>query len=170
MIYPKETQDEVCLQPEHRILTPDSWGTFQRVDFTKVRLLHLPKHSKGLSSLTQDIWHSLINSNLLMFPAMRETWIQSLGEEDPLEKEMATHSSILAWKTPWTEKPCLWSHKESDTTERLHFLSFLLLMFQLPGLCCKTFYMSWFLPLQNSPLELSEILCPRLKSSVLSAE
>ena len=42
-----------------------------------------------------------------MFPAMRETWIQSLGEEDPLEKEMATHSSILAWKTPWTEKPGL---------------------------------------------------------------
>ena len=111
MIYPKETQDEVSLQPEHRILTPDSWGTFQRVDFTKVRLLHPPKHSKGLNSLTQDIWHSLINSNLLMFPAMRETWIQSLGEEDPLEKEMATHSSILAWKTPWTEKPGLWSHR-----------------------------------------------------------
>ena len=38
-------------------------------------------------------------------PAMRETWVQSLGGEDPLEKGMATHSSILAWKTPWTEKP-----------------------------------------------------------------
>ena len=38
-------------------------------------------------------------------PAMRETWVQSLGGEDPLEKEMATHSSILAWKNPWTEKP-----------------------------------------------------------------
>ena len=36
--------------------------------------------------------------------AMRETWIWSLGQEDPLEKEMATHSSILAWKIPWTEK------------------------------------------------------------------
>ena len=38
-------------------------------------------------------------------PAMQETWVQSLGQEDPLEKEMATHSSILAWKIPWTEKP-----------------------------------------------------------------
>ena len=38
-------------------------------------------------------------------PAMRETWIQFLGQEDPLEKEMAIHSSTLAWKTPWTEDP-----------------------------------------------------------------
>ena len=38
-------------------------------------------------------------------PAVRETWVRSLGWEDPLEKEMATHSSILAWKMPWTEEP-----------------------------------------------------------------
>ena len=38
-------------------------------------------------------------------PAMQETWVQSLGQEDPLEKGMATHSSILAWRTPWTEEP-----------------------------------------------------------------
>ena len=38
-------------------------------------------------------------------PAMWETWVQSLGWEDTLEKEMATHSSILAWKIPWTEEP-----------------------------------------------------------------
>ena len=38
-------------------------------------------------------------------PAMQETWVRSLGGEDPLEKEMATHSSILAWEIPWTEKP-----------------------------------------------------------------
>ena len=38
-------------------------------------------------------------------PAMQETWVQSLGREDPLEKEMATHSSILTWRIPWTEKP-----------------------------------------------------------------
>ena len=36
---------------------------------------------------------------------MRETWVPSLGQEDPLEKEKATHSSILAWRIPWTEKP-----------------------------------------------------------------
>ena len=38
-------------------------------------------------------------------PELLETWVQSLGQEDPLEKEMATHSSILAWRTPWTEEP-----------------------------------------------------------------
>jgi len=38
-------------------------------------------------------------------PSMRETWVQSLGWEDPVEKRMATHSSILAWRIPWTEEP-----------------------------------------------------------------
>ena len=56
-------------------------------------------------------------------PAMRETWIQSLGWEDPLEKEMATHSSLLAWEIPWTEEPgrlhSPWSLKESEITELL---------------------------------------------------
>ena len=48
-------------------------------------------------------------------PEMQETRVLSLGEEDALEKGMATHSSILAWKIPWTEEP--WSRKESDMTE-----------------------------------------------------
>ena len=51
---------------------------------------------------------------------MQDTWIQSPGQEDILEKEMATHSSILAWRTPWTEEPgrlSLWGCKESDTAE-----------------------------------------------------
>ena len=38
-------------------------------------------------------------------PAMQETWVRSLGQEDPLEKEMATHSSVLAWEIPWIEEP-----------------------------------------------------------------
>ena len=38
-------------------------------------------------------------------PAMQETWVQSQGQEDPLEKGMATHSNILAWEIPWTEEP-----------------------------------------------------------------
>ena len=42
---------------------------------------------------------------LKRLPAMQETWVQSLGQEDPLEKEMVTHSSILAWRIPWTEEP-----------------------------------------------------------------
>ena len=42
---------------------------------------------------------------VMRLPTMWETWVQSLGQEDLLEKEMATHSSILAWKIPWTEEP-----------------------------------------------------------------
>ena len=55
---------------------------------------------------------------------MQETWVQSLGREDPLEKEMATHSRILAWKIPWMESLVgysPWGDKESDTTEQFHF-------------------------------------------------
>ena len=48
-------------------------------------------------------------------PAMQETWVLSLGWEDPLEEGKATHSSILAWRIPWTDGP--WGRKESDTTE-----------------------------------------------------
>ena len=56
-------------------------------------------------------------------PAMQETWFQSLGQEDPLEKGMAAHSSILAWRIPWREEPGSYGPqslglKESDTTER----------------------------------------------------
>ena len=47
---------------------------------------------------------SLVAQMVRSLPAMQETWVWSLGWEDPLEKEMATHSSILAWKTPWTEE------------------------------------------------------------------
>ena len=52
---------------------------------------------------------------------MQETWVQALDREDPLEKGMATYSSILAWRIPWTEEPdySLWGHKESDMTEQL---------------------------------------------------
>ena len=59
-------------------------------------------------------------------PVMQETWVRFLGWEDPLEKEMATHFSILAWKIPWTEEPrrlpSLGSRRV-DTAEQLHFTS-----------------------------------------------
>ena len=48
---------------------------------------------------------SLVAQRVKNLPAMRETWVQSLGQEVPLEKEMATHSSIIAWKIPWMEEP-----------------------------------------------------------------
>ena len=55
-------------------------------------------------------------------PAVQETWVRSLGQEDPLEKGIATHSSTLAWRIPWTESLAdygPWGHKESDMTEQL---------------------------------------------------
>ena len=57
---------------------------------------------------------------------MEETWVQSLGWEDPLEKEMATHFSILAWEIPWTEEPGglqSMGLQESDMTEQLNHTS-----------------------------------------------
>ena len=49
-------------------------------------------------------WAFLVAQMVKSLPAMWETWVQSLGQEDPLEKEMATHSTILAWNIPWTEE------------------------------------------------------------------
>ena len=54
--------------------------------------------------------------------AKQETWIRDLGQENPLEEGMATHSNILTWRIPWTEQPTgysPWGHKESDMTEQL---------------------------------------------------
>ena len=48
---------------------------------------------------------SLVTQMVKSLPAMQETWVQSLGQEDPLEKEMATLSRILAWRIPWMEEP-----------------------------------------------------------------
>ena len=62
----------------------------------------------------------LVAQTIKNLPAMQETWVQSLSWEDPLEKGKATHSSILAWEIPWTEKPGglkSMGHKESDTTQ-----------------------------------------------------
>ena len=55
-------------------------------------------------------------------PAMQETQVSLLGQEDPLEKEIATHSNIFTWRIPWTEEPGRlrsWGHKVSNKTERL---------------------------------------------------
>ena len=63
-------------------------------------------------------WTSLVAQLVNSPPAMRETWVQSLGWEDPLEKGTATHSSILAWRIPWTV-PSPWGHEELDMIEWL---------------------------------------------------
>ena len=53
----------------------------------------------------QYSWASLVAQMVKNLPTMQDTWVQSLGQEDPPEEDMATHSSILAWRIPWTEEP-----------------------------------------------------------------
>ena len=68
----------------------------------------------GIGYLLQYSWASLVGQLVKNLPAMRETWVRSLGWEDPLEKGKATYSSILAWRAPWISP---WGRKESDMTE-----------------------------------------------------
>ena len=81
---------------------------------------------------------SLAAQTVKSLSAVQETQVRSLGQEDPLEKEMVTHSSILAWKIPWMEEPgrlySPWGCKESEMTEWLHFLSLNLYKISLKSL------------------------------------
>ena len=93
-----------------------------------------PPHKHGLLMETKPwfLWGMPTVAQMVKrLPAMRETWVRSLGWEDPLEKEMATHSSTLAWKIPWTEKPCRLQSMGSqrvrhDWATSLHFTSWFL--------------------------------------------
>ena len=78
---------------------------------------------EGIGYPLQYSWASLVTQLVKNPPALWETRVLSLGWEDPLEKEQATHSSILAWRIPWTYS--LWDRKESDTSKKisLHFTS-----------------------------------------------
>ena len=69
------------------------------------RVTKLPNKPKLLKDTMFIVWASLVAQMVKRLPAMRETRVQFLGREDPLEKEMAIHSSTLAWKIPWTEEP-----------------------------------------------------------------
>ena len=51
------------------------------------------------------LWALLVTQTVKSLPAIQKNWVQSLGQEDTVEKETATHSSILAWRSPWTEEP-----------------------------------------------------------------
>ena len=82
----KDTSSRHC----HHTL-PSQW----KLSKSKWRYLILPLH----------YWASLVAQTVKHLPAMRETRVRFLGREDPLEKEMAIHSSTLAWKIPWTEEP-----------------------------------------------------------------
>ena len=58
-----------------------------------------------MAGCTDILGASLVAQLVKNLPTMQETWVRFLGQEDPLEKEMTTHSSILAWRIPWTEEP-----------------------------------------------------------------
>ena len=71
---------------------------------------------------TRPVQATLVTQTVKNMPISQESQVQSLGQEEPLEKGMATHSSILAWGILWTEEPAgysLWGPEESDTTEQL---------------------------------------------------
>ena len=72
-----------------------------------------------LFSLLSSNSTSLVAQTVKNLPTMRKTWVRFLGQEDPLEKRMVTHSSILTWRIPWTEVPGYnpWGCKELDMTE-----------------------------------------------------
>ena len=67
--------------------------------------LRNPLEKEGIGCPLQYSWASLVAQTVKNLPAMWETWVRSLGWEDPLEEGIATHSSILAWGIPWTEEP-----------------------------------------------------------------
>ena len=113
--------------------TKHRWNQ-SRKRFVVLQAFLLYNQKTGSWCLSFPIKASLVAKLVKNPPAMQETRVWSLGQEDPLEKGMATHSSILAGKIPWKRSLSVyspWGHKESDTPERLtlslfHFQDFLL--------------------------------------------
>ena len=118
---------------------------------------------EGTGYPLQYSWTFLVAELVNNLPAMQETWIQSLGLENPMEKGKATHSSILAWRIPWTEEPGRlqstgsmhpWGHKESGTTEPPSLSLFSCYQATLVSGC--TPYLVWpFSSLTRSPMSFS---------------
>ena len=80
------------------------------------------KYIHAICSWPNNSWASLVAQTVKNLPAIQETQVQSLGQEDPLEKGMANHSGTLAWRIPWTEEPGRLQSRgcqESDMTEQL---------------------------------------------------
>ena len=98
---------------KHKYLHPLT--TLQRIFIILLQIHHL-------YSNVSRTWASLVAQTVKNLPTMQENWVQSLGQEDHMEKGMAIHSSILAWRVPWTEEPNdlqSMGHKESDMMEQL---------------------------------------------------
>ena len=97
------------------LIIPGNFYGLINVNPLKLFILGNNMHNSNIS------WHFTNPRNVVKnLPAMQETWVQSLGLEDPLKKGIATHSSILTWRIPWTEEPegySPWGCKESDMSE-----------------------------------------------------
>ena len=91
--------DSSPFEPPGKPLLDINCSCFARVNFSG----RAP--GEGIGYPLQYSWASLVAHMVKNPPAMQETWVRSLGWEDALEEGMATHSSILAWRIPWTEKP-----------------------------------------------------------------
>ena len=89
--------------------TSSYWNTIYVLKSTKIRDWQLVKISHSghihISSIQIKRWSPLVAQTVKNPPAMQKTWVWSLSWEDPLEEGMVTHSSILAWRIPWTEQP-----------------------------------------------------------------
>ena len=93
-------------------------GLFGNWKKVKVLVSHVPHFQTPWTVAHQAPLYTVAQM-VKSWPAMQETQVRSLGWEDSLEKWIATHSSILAWRIPGTEEPGSWGHKELDTTEQL---------------------------------------------------
>ena len=97
-------------------------------------VLDISKSSEIIYKRCILFWASLVAQTVKHLPTVQETRVRSLGREVPLEKEMATHSSILAWRIPWAEEPCRLQSMElqrvgHDWATSLHFTSYIVLGF-----------------------------------------
>ena len=90
---------EVQINEEEIVKLPEKEFRIMIVKMTKNLESKIEKMQESINKA------SLVAQRLKHLPAMWKTWVRSLGWEDPLEKEMATHSSILAWRIPWMEEP-----------------------------------------------------------------
>ena len=107
-----------------------SWCFCKSAKLENAIAYHFPhKMLEILSKLFNKpfLWTSLVAQMVKCLSTMQETWVWSLGWEDPLEKEMSIHSTTIAWKIPWTEEPGRLQAMGSqrDTTERLNFTFFM---------------------------------------------
>ena len=114
---------EITLCLRHSTFWLDPTKLVEKYGFRScIHPLHL--YLKYILNSYHLLWASLVAEMVKNLPAMQETWVQSLDWEDPLEKGTAAHSSVLAFKIPWTEKPGRLQGvhgvtKSSDMTERL---------------------------------------------------